>query len=80
MANYPDVNGWKNRETWSAALTIGNDESIYAVAKRIGNYKAFVEYQIHGIDNPKTNEGYRWDDPNIDTVAMEEMMAELKDH
>lgn len=80
MTNYPDKNGWKNRETWSAALTIGNDESLYGVAKRIGNYKAFVEYLIHEVDQTKTNEGYRWDDPNIDTVAMESMMAELKDH
>tara|TARA_Y100001963_G_scaffold104398_1_gene143888 strand:- start:36 stop:278 length:243 start_codon:yes stop_codon:yes gene_type:complete len=80
MAKYPDVNGWTNRETWSAALSIGNDAYLYSTAKRIGNYKAFVEYQIHGIKNLTTFEGYRWDDPKINTAEMESMIAELKDH
>ena len=80
MAKYPDVNGWKNRETWSAALTIGNDEGIYRIAKSLDTYKSFIEYVINVFDIQTTGEGYRWDDPKIDTVAMDSMIAELKDH
>lgn len=31
----PEYNGWRNRETWSAALWIGNDQPTYEAAREI---------------------------------------------
>tara|TARA_R100001443_G_scaffold38917_1_gene52360 strand:+ start:980 stop:1216 length:237 start_codon:yes stop_codon:yes gene_type:complete len=72
-----ECNGWSNRETWSAALTIGNDQQFYQDAKNIGNFKAFVEYQINGTKRTTTGEGYRWDDPKINKAEMESCIKDI---
>lgn len=36
-------NGWKNYETWNIALWIGNDESLYHIAKDCINYEEFTD-------------------------------------
>jgi len=34
-ANPDEYNGWKNRETWAAALNLSNDYDLYQIAQRV---------------------------------------------
>lgn len=98
MSNYPSTtdnpatadtyNGWKNYETWNAALWIGNDEFLYNTAKACVQYAEkyespwdkFVRCMTDGfIGNylGKTGDGVRWNSPLIDAAAMVEMMKDL---
>lgn len=77
-------NGWANWETWNVALWIGNDEGLYSLAKAVRYkrepYRAFVE-DLKEFGNGEiirqTPDGARWDDPVLDTDALDEMMEEL---
>lgn len=78
-------NGWKNFETWNVALWISNDESLQYLAKsckRARNpYTAFAidlrdgwgTEQI-GLETP---DGVRWNHPNLDFEALDELIKEL---
>lgn len=78
-------NGWKNYETWNAALWIGNDESLYRMAKQCayGNgvptrnpYAIFVDAMIEAR-SLTTGDGVRWADKRISRVELNSMMREL---
>jgi len=82
------MNGFANYETWNAALWVGNDEFLYNTAKAQndeGLYSASKEcrtYQdlvsmLWECGSKETPDGVRWDDPAIDGLEINEMMAEL---
>ena len=77
-------NGWTNYETWNASLWIGNDEFLYNTAKACVKfcneddtpYEKFVRCMLNcGAET--TSDGVKWDDVNINSVEMNEMMNEL---
>lgn len=84
-------NGSVNYETWNASLWIGNDEFLYNTAKACVQFcddnetpwnkfvRCMTEGQIGKYLN-QTGDGVRWDDDNIDSDSMNEMMMELMDH
>ena len=85
MASDTDTtyNGWKNRETWSVALTIGNNEPVYHLALECVDYAEFVR-QMRGDDDGErtmlsyeTPEGVSWSDSGLDTARLDELIAEL---
>ena len=72
------MNGWANWETWNASLWIGNDEFLYSLARRCINYRDLLNvFEAAGIT--ETGDGLRYDDENIDTDEMDEMLEELCD-
>ena len=82
-------NGWKNYETWNIALWIGNDESIYLIAKASEDYAEFMEnigqlsflpIEPHGVPislASVTPDGVAWDDDSLDISALNELIEEL---
>ncbi len=77
-------NGWSNYETWNASLWIGNDEFLYNTAKACVKfcneddtpYEKFVRCMLN-CGGETTGDGVKWDDVNINSVEMNEMMEEL---
>ena len=69
-------NGWANWETWNVSLWIQNDEGLYSAAKECRTYQDLVMMLRDG-GSKETPDGCRWDDPAIDGLEINEMMAEL---
>jgi len=71
-------NGWANWETWNVALWIQNDEGLYNLARRRStrNYQDLVAI-LWECGSKETPDGCRWDDPKIDGLEINEMMADF---
>lgn len=69
-------NGWKNYETWNVALWIQNDEDNYNIARRSGDYAAFVA-KLAGYGEFITPDGVAWNDPSLDIKALDELLRDL---
>ena len=70
-------NGWKNYETWNVALWLGNDESLYELARECKTYKTLRNSLLEDYGLEKTRDGVSFDDPVLDVEELEEMMSEL---
>ena len=68
-------NGWKNWETWNVALWLGNDESLYKMARRFVNYKDLAQALVD-CDTPVTSDGASYTDPDLDTYALDEWLMD----
>jgi hypothetical protein len=51
-----DYNGWSNRETWATALHIGNDSSLYEIAREY--IEATLEAHPLGKEEREIEAGY----------------------
>ncbi len=71
-----DYNGWANYETWNVALWIGNDESLYDIAKSSPDYRDFMN-TMHANGITETGDGVAYNDSGLDIDALNEMMEEL---
>lgn len=68
MPTTTDYNGWKNRDTWLAALWLGNSENAYHEATRIVaedwppevTYSALREVAEWVVGDPFTPENVDW--------------------
>jgi len=69
-------NGWANWETWNVALWIQNSEGLYETAKECRTYQDLV-MMLRGWGSEQTPDGCRWDDPKIDGIEINDMMADL---
>ena len=71
-------NGWTNYETWNVSLWIGNDESMYNFCRGWAEhgYRSLSHLLIETF-GPKTPDGVKWDDDDLDIQELNEMLAEL---
>ena len=70
-----EYNGWKNWATWNVALWLGNDESLYAMTRRFVRYADLVDY-LEEMEVFETPDGASYNDPDLDTHALDEMLME----
>ena len=74
--------GWTNYQTWNVALYINNDESLYNEAKRLAKfgrmYQDLVQL-LYDCGSKETPDGVKWNDENLDTDELNEMLKELVD-
>ena len=76
-------NGWKNRDTWSVALHINNDEPLYRKAvgfmkdnpDRDNPYIGFILGMY--MTNMVTPDAVEWMSDKLDYPALNDMMREL---
>lgn len=75
------MNGWKNWETWNAALWIGNDESLYRQVIGLLNSKvttwSAVSLCLIAQFGEKTEDGAFWAD--ADEAEMNNFLSDLID-
>ena len=75
-------NGWTNRETWSVALWIGNDEGLYRLAKdcasqdRRSPYRAFLA-AMEDAGSWRNGDGIAWTSRLVNRREINSMMREL---
>ena len=67
--------GWKNWATWNVALWLGNDESLYKMARRFVNYKDLSQALVD-CGTPTTPDGASYTDPDLDTYALDEWLMD----
>lgn len=75
--NTEEYNGWSNWQTWNVALWISNDEGLYAIARKSGNYATLSEALVEEFDNHYTPDGVAWRDSALDTEELDRMIEEL---
>lgn len=75
-ATAPTYCGWANWATWNVALWIGNDETLYNLARRYDSYARLLRHLENGWGE-STPDGALWNDPAIDVAALDEMLADL---
>ena len=71
-------NGWANYATWNVALWLGNDESMYNLARGYAEhgYKSLSHVLVE-LFGPKTPDGVHWQDCELDIFALSDMMMEF---
>jgi hypothetical protein len=74
--DFAATTGWANWATWNVALWLQNDETLYKVARRYDSYAALLRRLESGWGE-MTPDGALWNDPAIDTAALDEMLADL---
>jgi hypothetical protein len=76
-------NGWKNRQTWSCALWINNDEGLYSAAcewmkahpKSKRPYTGFV--YARGMQDDRNGDNIAWISTRISYSELNAIMREL---
>lgn len=71
-----DYNGYADWTTWNVCLWIGNDYSLYQIARRCKDYDQFVA-MVADFDSAKTPDGAKWRDAN--PADMAEFWADMLD-
>jgi len=71
-----EYNGWANYETWNVALWISNDEGLYNIARKSGDYESFSE-AMRELGSTETLDKVAWNDSGVDIKAIDRMIREL---
>ena len=75
-----DYNGWTNYETWNVAFWIGNDKSLYSMAREHrNNLRPYQDFRdsLRELDVIETPDGVSYSDSGLDLDELDQMMEEL---
>ncbi len=68
-------NGWKNWATWNVALWLDNDEYLYKFRRDFAYYKDLAN-ALEELGTLTTPDGASYKDEDLDTYALDELLAE----
>lgn len=69
-------NGYANYATWNVSMYINNDESIYNFVNQFDTWKK-CKQALNQLGITKTSDNISFDDPDLDTNELDEMLLEL---
>jgi hypothetical protein len=71
-------NGWANYETWNVAMWMQNDIGYYELAQEAGDYQTLVDcLEAVSFNDKSTPDGVAFNDPKVNKIEINEMMASL---
>ena len=77
METSTGYNGYVNYKTWNVSLFLSSDENLYNLVKHYDSWDKVKEVLLE-VGITKTSDDVSFDDVQIDTNEIDEMLAELQ--
>jgi hypothetical protein len=77
METSTGYNGYANYKTWNVSLFLSSDENLYNMVKHYDSWAKVKEVLLE-VGITKTSDDVSFDDVQIDTNEIDEMLAELQ--
>ena len=77
METSTGYNGYANYKTWNVSLFLSSDENLYNMVKHYDSWAKVKEVLLE-VGITKTSDSVSFDDVQIDTNEIDEMLAELQ--
>lgn len=78
METSTGYNGYANYKTWNVSLFLSSDENLYNMVKYYDSWAKVKEVLLE-VGITKTSDDVPFDDVELDTKELDDMLAELQD-
>jgi hypothetical protein len=78
METSTGYNGYANYKTWNVSLFLSSDENLYNMVKHYDSWAKVKEVLLE-VGITKTSDDVPFDDVELDTNELDDMLAELQD-
>jgi hypothetical protein len=78
METSTGYNGYANYKTWNVSLFLSSDENLYNMVKHYDSWAKVKEVLLE-VGITKTSDDVPFDDVELDTKELDNMLAELQD-
>jgi|LauGreDrversion4_2_1035121.scaffolds.fasta_scaffold257170_4 hypothetical protein len=78
METSTGYNGYANYKTWNVSLFLSSDENLYNMVKHYDSWAKVKEVLLE-VGITKTSDDVPFDDVELDTKELDDMLAELQD-
>jgi hypothetical protein len=78
METSTGYNGYANYKTWNVSLFLSSDENLYNMVKHYDSWDKVKEVLLE-VGITKTSDDVPFDDVELDTKELDDMLAELQD-
>ena len=78
METSTGYNGYANYKTWNVSLFLSSDENLYNMVKHYDSWAKVKEVLLE-VGITKTSDNVPFDDVELDTKELDDMLAELQD-
>ena len=78
METSTGYNGYANYKTWNVSLFLSSDENLYNMVKYYDSWAKVKEVLLE-VGITKTSDDVPFDDIELDTKELDDMLAELQD-
>jgi len=78
METSTGYNGYANYKTWNVSLFLSSDENLYNMVKHYDSWAKVKEVLLE-VGITKTSDDVPFDDTELDTKELDDMLAELQD-
>ena len=78
METSTGYNGYANYKTWNVSLFLSSDENLYNMVKHYDSWAKVKEVLLE-VGITKTSDDVPFNDVELDTKELDDMLAELQD-